>query len=85
MRNQCNLIRVAAHTLRAGIGFLIGSRLRGGMIGEYPGLQSGLDARGNLQATADFRGVYSALIAQWLGGDPARVIPGSFAQPTLFR
>jgi uncharacterized protein (DUF1501 family) len=69
----------------AGIGFLIGSRLRGGMIGEYPGLQSGLDARGNLQATADFRGVYSALIEQWLGGDPARVIPGSFAQPALLK
>jgi uncharacterized protein (DUF1501 family) len=69
----------------AGIGFLIGSRLRGGMIGEYPGLQSGLDGRGNLQATADFRGVYSALIEQWLGGDPARVIPGSFPQPALLR
>jgi uncharacterized protein (DUF1501 family) len=69
----------------AGIGFLIGSRLRGGMIGEYPGLQSGLDGRGNLQATADFRGVYSALIDQWLGGDPARVIPGSFPQPALLR
>src|SRR5579864_6222046 len=27
----------------AGIGFLIGSRVRGGMLGEYPGLQSGLD------------------------------------------
>jgi uncharacterized protein (DUF1501 family) len=55
------------------------------MIGEYPGLQTGLDARGNLQATADFRGVYSALIEQWLGGDAARVIPGSFAQPALLR
>ena len=69
----------------AGVGFLIGSRVRGGMIGEYPGLQSGLDARGNLQATADFRGVYSALIAQWLGGDPSRIIPGTFAQPALIR
>ncbi len=69
----------------AGVGFLIGTRVRGGMVGEYPGLQSGLDSRGNLQATSDFRGVYSALIAQWLGGDPTRVIPGSFAQPTLIR
>jgi len=71
----------------AGVGFLIGSRVRGGMLGEYPGLQSGLDGQGNLVPTADFRGIYSALIAQWLGGDPTRVIPGasSFAQPTLLR
>lgn len=71
----------------AGVGFLIGSQLRGGMIGEYPGLQSGLDSQGNLVPTADFRGVYGALIEQWLGGDPTRVIPGSssFAQPLLLR
>ncbi len=71
----------------AGVGFLIGSRVRGGMIGEYPGLQSGLDSQGNLVPTADFRGVYSALIAQWLGGDPSRVIPNAsaFAQPALLR
>jgi uncharacterized protein (DUF1501 family) len=37
--------------------------------------------------TADFRGVYSALIAQWLGGDPTQVIPNAstFAQPTLLK
>jgi len=34
------------------------------MIGEFPGLASGLDEQGNLRATADFRGVYSALIEQ---------------------
>ncbi|MBV8258427.1 MAG: DUF1501 domain-containing protein [Actinobacteria bacterium] len=71
----------------AGAGFLIGTRVNGGMIGQYPGLQSGLDQQGNLVATADFRGLYAALIAQWLGGDPAKVIPGasSFQQPTLLR
>ena len=71
----------------AGVGFLIGSRVSGGMIGEYPGLQTGLDSQGNLLPTADFRGVYSALIAQWLGGDPNRVIPNAsaFTQPALLR
>jgi uncharacterized protein (DUF1501 family) len=71
----------------AGVGFLVGSRVRGGMIGEYPGLQGGLDSQGNLVPTVDFRGVYGALVAQWLGGDPARVIPNaaSFTQPTLVR
>ena len=40
----------------AGTGFLIGSRVAGTMIGEFPGLAN-LDRDGNLQATADFRGL----------------------------
>jgi uncharacterized protein (DUF1501 family) len=71
----------------AGIGFLIGSRVLGGLIGEYPGLQSGLDEQGNLRPTADFRGVYAALIEQWFGHDASAVIPSaaSFSRPTLLR
>ena len=66
-----------------GLGLLIGSRVRGRMIGEFPGLGSGLDEQGNLRATADFRGVYSAILEQWLDTDAAAVIPGaaSFARP----
>jgi uncharacterized protein (DUF1501 family) len=69
----------------AGVGFLIGSRVKGQMIGEFPGLQSGLDSDGNVNATADFRAVYSALLEQWLGVDAARVIPGAsaFQRPGL--
>jgi uncharacterized protein (DUF1501 family) len=69
-----------------GAAFLIGSRVRGGLIGEFPGLgANGLDGDGNLRATADFRGVYSALLEQWLGLEPERVIPNarSFARPAL--
>ena len=68
----------------AGVGFLVGSSVRGGMLGEYPGLDS-LDDEGNLRATADFRGLYAGLLEQWLGTDAARIIPGaaSFARPTL--
>ena len=71
----------------AGIGFLIGSRVRGGMIGEFPGLAGGLDSEGNLKPTADFRSVYSAMIEQWFDVDAARIIPGasSFARPQLLR
>ncbi|HEY2940149.1 MAG TPA: DUF1501 domain-containing protein [Gaiellaceae bacterium] len=71
----------------AGTGFLVGSRLRGRMIGEFPGLTSGLDDQGNLRATSDFRGLYCALLEQWLGVDAAAVIPGSadFARPELLR
>jgi uncharacterized protein (DUF1501 family) len=69
-----------------GAAFLIGTRVRGRMIGEFPGLGSnGLDADGNLVATADYRAVYSSLLEQWLGVEAERVIPGagSFTRPAL--
>jgi len=58
----------------AGIGFLIGTRAAGRMIGEFPGL-SQLDKDGNLRATADFRGVYGALCGDWFGVDPLSILP----------
>jgi uncharacterized protein (DUF1501 family) len=69
----------------AGTGFLIGSRVAGTMVGEFPGLKTGLDSDGNLVETADFRGVYAALLEQWFGVDAAAVIPNasSFSRPTL--
>lgn len=71
----------------AGTGFLIGSQAPGGQIGEFPGLASGLDADGNLKPTADFRGVYAALLEQWLGFDAAQVIPDAarFVRPKVVR
>lgn len=57
-----------------GLMMAMGSSVRGGMRGEFPGLSS-LD-RGDLRVTTDFRAVYSALVGEWLGGDPAAVIPG---------
>jgi len=69
----------------AGVGFLIGSRVNGQMVGEFPGLQGGLDDRGNVRATSDFRAVYSSLLEQWLHVDASSVIPGarSFQRPKL--
>jgi uncharacterized protein (DUF1501 family) len=69
----------------AGTGFLIGSRVTGTMVGEFPGLKTGLDDDGNLIETADYRGVYAALLEQWFGVDASAVIPnaGSFARPAL--
>jgi len=57
------------------------------MVGEFPGLTSGLDRDGNLRPTSDFRGVYSALLEQWLGADAGGVIPRakSFARPALVK
>ncbi len=69
------------------MGFLIGTRAKGTMVGEFPGLKSGLDDDGNVSATSDFRGVYAALLEQWLGTDAVAVIPdaGSFSRPALVK
>ena len=69
----------------AGVGFLLGTRVAGKMVGEFPGLQKGLDTNGNVSATSDFRGIYSALLEQWFGVDAAGVIPNaaSFSRPKL--
>ena len=71
----------------AGTAFVIGTRAAGVQVGEFPGLSSGLDDDGNLRATSDFRGVYAALLEQWLQFDAARVLPHAsrFARPQLVR
>jgi uncharacterized protein (DUF1501 family) len=67
----------------AGCAFLIGTRAAGKMIGEWPGLSGGLDALGNLRASADFRGLYCSLLEQWLGHDAAPIIPGAASLPRV--
>jgi uncharacterized protein (DUF1501 family) len=71
----------------AGIGFLMGTRVRGTMIGEFPGLRGGLDPDGNLKATVDFRSIYTSVLEQWLGHDAGAVIEraGSFPRIPLLR
>lgn len=70
----------------AGIGFVIGSRVRGETIGDYPSL-SRLDADGNFRPTTDFRGVYAALLEQWLDVDADAIIPGAarYTRPQIVR
>jgi uncharacterized protein (DUF1501 family) len=71
----------------AGTAFLIGTQAAGTQVGQFPGLATGLDEDGNLKATSDFRGVYAALLEQWLAFDAERVLPNaaSFARPTLVK
>jgi uncharacterized protein (DUF1501 family) len=71
----------------AGIGLLMGTRVKGNMIGEFPGLKNGLDDDGNLKATVDYRSVYCSVLEQWLGTDAAAVIPkaGSFSRVGLLK
>jgi uncharacterized protein (DUF1501 family) len=70
----------------AGIGLLLGARVRPQLLGEFPGLAR-LDDLGNLRATSDFRALYCALLEQWFGVDAAPIVPGAkgFARPSLIR
>jgi uncharacterized protein (DUF1501 family) len=67
-----------------GVGFLIGSPVRGTMLGEFPGLAQ-LDPDDNLRFSLDFRSVYCSLIEQWFDQDAAAIIPGasSFQRPQV--
>jgi uncharacterized protein (DUF1501 family) len=58
-----------------GLVLVSGSSVRGGLAGEHPGVTN-LDDDGDLQPITDFRTVYQALIAEWLGGDPTAILPG---------
>jgi uncharacterized protein (DUF1501 family) len=55
---------------------LLGGQIKGGVYGADPSLTD-LN-RGNLKYKIDFRQVYATLIRDWLGGDPAAVLNGSF-------
>jgi uncharacterized protein (DUF1501 family) len=68
----------------AAIGFVMGTRVRGQMVGSYPGLDQ-LDEDDNERFTADFRGLYCALLEQWFDQDAAQVIPGAarFQRPAI--
>jgi uncharacterized protein (DUF1501 family) len=70
----------------AGCAFVIGSKAKGEMVGEFPGLAT-LDTNDNLRATSDFRAMYCSLLEQWLGHDAGPIIPGAsgFARPTLVK
>jgi uncharacterized protein (DUF1501 family) len=60
----------------AGVAFLIGSRVVGKMVGEFPGL-SKLDTNENLINTSDFRAMYAGLLGQWFQTEAGLVIPGA--------
>jgi uncharacterized protein (DUF1501 family) len=65
----------------------MGTRVRGNMIGEFPGLKNGLDDDGNLRATVDYRSIYCSVLEQWLSTDASAIIPKakSFARVPLLR
>jgi len=65
-----------------GMSLLIGTRAKGTMVGEFPGLGT-LDAGGNLRHTVDFRHVYKHVVQDWLGVDATGIVPdaATFSAP----
>ncbi|HLN26116.1 MAG TPA: DUF1501 domain-containing protein [Gemmataceae bacterium] len=67
----------------AGAVFLAGPGVRGGVATTMPSLTE--LAAGEPKMTADFRGVYTAVLEDWLGLPAKEVLAGTFDHPPLFR
>ena len=64
----------------AGVAFVMGDRVNGGMYGTYPSLKPADLSQGDLEPNYDFRGFYSSLVEGWLGLDPVPIVGGTFEQ-----
>ena len=64
----------------AGVAFVMGDRVNGGMYGTYPSLKPADLSQGDLEPNYDFRGFYSSLVEGWLGLDPVPIVGGAFEQ-----
>jgi uncharacterized protein (DUF1501 family) len=63
----------------AGIAFALGEHVKGGFYGTYPSLKpSDQEEGGNLKFSTDFRSVYSTILDDWMGLNPAPIIGGTF-------
>ncbi|CAN5833474.1 DUF1501 domain-containing protein [soil metagenome] len=63
--------------------FLAGPMVKPGVFNAHPSLTD-LDS-GDLKYTVDFRSIYSAIVADWMKGDPKRVLDGTFAPAKVLR
>lgn len=63
--------------------FLIGSELKGGLVGEHPSLTD-LDD-GDLKHQIDFRCVYASILDRWFGADSQEVLGDKFDKLDLFK
>ncbi len=68
----------------AGVAFVIGDNVRGGLYGEYPSLTAANLVNGNMKITLDYRSMYATVIQDWLGVDAASVLGADNARLALF-
>jgi uncharacterized protein (DUF1501 family) len=67
----------------AGVAFLVGPRVNGGLHSTQPSLAS-LDPRGDLRHTVDFRSVYATILSTWLQADDTEILGADHATLDLF-
>ncbi len=59
--------------------FVIGSKVRGGLYGQQPGMRDAdLDNDDCLRTTVDFRSVYATLLDRWLDADSHQILGASY-------
>lgn len=57
--------------------FVLGGRVKGGLLGELPNLER-LDGTGNLRHAIDFRSMYATVLEKWWGISPGGVLDGKW-------
>jgi len=58
--------------------FVVGNKIKGGLLGEYPSLAPGDLMNGDLKYTTDFRNVYAGVLEQWLKTKSAPILGKQF-------
>jgi uncharacterized protein (DUF1501 family) len=69
----------------AGVAFAIGPQVNGGMYSVYPDTKADALQQGDLVPTQDFRGIYGAIVEDWLNLDSVPIVNGHFDQPSFVR
>ena len=69
----------------AGVSFVIGPKVKGGMYSVYPETRAEALQQGDLVPNQDFRGVYSTVLEDWLGLDAAPIVNGQFEAPEFIK
>ena len=62
----------------AGVCFVIGPNVNGGMYSQYPETRAEALEQGDLVPNVDFRGVYTSVLEDWLGLDATPIVGGKF-------
>ena len=68
----------------AGVSFVIGPKVKGGMYSRYPETRQEALDQGDLVPNQDFRGVYSTILENWLEVEAAPIVGGVFDSENYF-
>ena len=69
----------------AGVSFVIGPRVNGGMYSRYPETRADALEQGDLVPNQDFRGVYTTLLEDWLEVEAAPIVNGAFSSENFIQ